>query len=137
MLLTRFVTKQIQPFSTAFNCFQFNSIAVTNIQFNLFNFKAFSINSTILQPNHKFPQPQATCRSSVSLAQNVVHAEAAYKCYQQFMLFLAQCQMLELAHLYRSFTECNLVKRLISMGDNGSGHGVCFTPHIYLLTIAC
>ena len=55
----RFATKQIQPFSTVFNCFKFNSTTVTNIQFNLFNFKAFSTNSTILEPNHEFPQPAA------------------------------------------------------------------------------
>jgi len=48
MLLTRFVINQIQPFSTVFNCFKFNSTKVTNIQFNLFTFKAFSINSTVL-----------------------------------------------------------------------------------------
>jgi len=60
MLLTRFTTSQIQLFSSIFNLFKFNSASVTNIQFNLFNFKAFSINSTILGPNHEFPQPPDT-----------------------------------------------------------------------------
>jgi len=57
MLLTRYVINQIQPFSTVLNCFKFNSTKVTNVQFNLFNFKAFSINSTIVRPNNEFPQP--------------------------------------------------------------------------------
>jgi len=56
-VLTQFVTMQIQHFSTVFNCFKFNSIAVTNIQIKLFNFKAFSINSTVLRPNEEFSQP--------------------------------------------------------------------------------
>jgi len=50
MLLTRFVMSNIQPFSTVLNQFKFNSNTVTQIQLNLFNFKAFSINSTIV--NH-------------------------------------------------------------------------------------
>ena len=39
------------------NCFKFNSTAVTNMQFNLFNFKEFSINSTIWWPNCQFLRP--------------------------------------------------------------------------------
>jgi len=46
MLTTRFAMKQIQHFSTVLNCFEFNSTAVTNLQFNLFDFEAFSMNST-------------------------------------------------------------------------------------------
>jgi len=71
MLLTRFATSQIQLFSSIFNLFKFNSTSVTNIQFNLFNFKAFSTNSTILRPNHKFPQPPAPPCLSVSVCVSV------------------------------------------------------------------
>jgi len=57
MPLTHFVMNQIQAFSTVLNHFKFNSTKFTNIQFSLFNFEAFSTNSTIVRPNNEFRQP--------------------------------------------------------------------------------
>jgi len=46
--------------STLFNCFKLQQIKSTNgtdLQSNLFNLKAFSINSTIVWPDQTFPEP--------------------------------------------------------------------------------
>jgi len=87
LLTTRFAKRQIQPFSTVSNHFEFNSTAVTDIQFNLFNFKAFSKKSTIF--NHCATKSRIPATSSSHWCNATLCWHVRVVLLKQAMLLLA------------------------------------------------
>ena len=109
--MTRFASRQIQPFSNVFNCFKFNSTTVTNVQFTLFNFKAFSKNSTIF--NHFATKSRIPTTSSVIESLHLtMHFSAFYRIvsflvrisrWYDVQYYLIECMRGSSSHKLRSY----------------------------------